>query len=127
MWGEMKTAALLAKGVAGRPDVASAADVLRMATLNGARALGLGDEIGSLEAGKWADIAAIDLGGLDQQPVYDVISQLVYSGGRERVSDVWVAGEQKVRDHGLLDIDVPAIRQKAIQWGRKISAERRNK
>ncbi|HET7371363.1 MAG TPA: TRZ/ATZ family hydrolase [Gammaproteobacteria bacterium] len=124
MWGEMKTAALLAKGVAGRADAAPAADVLRMATLNGAQALGLGNEIGSLEAGKWADIAAVDLGGLDKQPVYDVVSQLIYSGGRERVTDVWIAGERKVRERELAGIDIEAIRQKAIQWGERIAAER---
>ncbi|HET7306295.1 MAG TPA: TRZ/ATZ family hydrolase [Gammaproteobacteria bacterium] len=124
MWGEMKTAALLAKGVAGRADAAPAADVLRMATLSGAQALGLATEIGSLEAGKWADVAAVDLGGLDKQPVYDVISQLIYSGGRERVTDVWIAGERKVSDRGFTGIDAEVIRQKAIQWGRKITAER---
>ncbi|HET6655620.1 MAG TPA: TRZ/ATZ family hydrolase [Gammaproteobacteria bacterium] len=126
MWGEMKTAALLAKGVAGHADAAPAADVLRMATLNGARALGLGAEIGSLETGKWADIAAVDLGGLDKQPVYNVVSQLIYSGGRERVTDVWIAGERKVRNRELTGIDAEAIRQKAIQWGEKIAAGRRN-
>lgn len=123
-WGEMKTAALLAKGVAGRADAAPAADMLRMATLNGARALGLDAEIGSLEAGKWADLVAVDLGGLANQPIYDIASELVYCGGRERVSDVWVAGERKVRDRELVGVDAGAIREKAVQWGRKIAAAR---
>ncbi|HET6724520.1 MAG TPA: TRZ/ATZ family hydrolase [Gammaproteobacteria bacterium] len=123
MWGEMKTAALLAKGIAGRADAAPAANVLRMATLNGARAIGLDGEIGSLEAGKSADIAAVDLGALDKQPVYDVISQLIYSGGRERVTDVWIAGERKVDNRELVGIDAGTIREKAVQWGRKIAGE----
>lgn len=121
MWGEMKTAALLAKGVAGRADAVPAADALRMATLNGARALGLETEIGSLETGKWADLAAIDLGGFVNQPLYDVTSQLVYSGGRERVSDVWVAGERRLRQRQLVGVDAGMLREKAVQWGSKIA------
>jgi 5-methylthioadenosine/S-adenosylhomocysteine deaminase len=124
LWGEMRTAALLGKGVAGRADAVAARDVLRMATLNGARALGLGDEIGSLEAGKAADLVAVDLASLEQWPVYDVISQLVYSGGRERVSDVWIAGHRRVRDRRLIDVDVESILAKAVQWGERIAAEK---
>lgn len=124
LWGEMKIAALLAKGVAGRADAAPAEAILRMATLNGARALGLDAAVGSLEVGKWADVVAVDLGGVASQPVYDVVSQLVYTGGRDAVSDVWIAGERKLREREFVGVDAEAIRRKAVQWGQRISAGR---
>ncbi|KGS14317.1 N-ethylammeline chlorohydrolase, partial [Pseudomonas coronafaciens] len=90
--GETRTAALLAKAVAGSATALDAHRALRMATLNGARALGLQDETGSLELGKAADMVAFDLSRLAQQPIYDPVSQLIYATGRDCVSHVWVAG-----------------------------------
>ncbi|ROR32287.1 TRZ/ATZ family hydrolase [Inmirania thermothiophila] len=120
--GEMRTAALLAKAVAGRADALPAARVLAAATLGGARALGLEAEIGSLVPGKAADLVAVDLGAPETQPVYDVISQLVYAAGREQVTDVWVAGRPLLRDRVLLTVDEEAILVRSAQWARRIAA-----
>lgn len=97
MPGEMRLASLLAKGASGRADAFGAHQVLHAATLAGAKACGLDDRIGSIVAGKEADLAAFDLGGLDYHPVFDVASHLIFVVGREAVSDVWVAGKGVVR------------------------------
>lgn len=120
MLGELRTAALLAKGVAGSASVVPAASVLRAATLGGAQALGLDDLVGSLEPGKAADVVAVDLGGVHTQPVYDPLSQLVYAGGREQVTDVWVAGRHLLRDGTLLTIDEAEPLARAREWGERI-------
>jgi 5-methylthioadenosine/S-adenosylhomocysteine deaminase len=91
-----------------------------MATLDAAIALGLGEEIGALQAGKSADMAAIDLGGLETQPVYDPVSQLVYAAGRHCVTDVWVAGRRLLRDRALTSLDPEAIVAAAQGWAHKI-------
>jgi len=93
---EARTASLLAKGSSGDAAVFGAHRALRAATLDGANALGLGDAIGSIAPGKWADLVAIDLSEPDLQPVHDPIAQLIFAGGREQVTDVWVAGEPVV-------------------------------
>ena len=108
MFGEMRTAALLAKAVANDASALDAASALRAATLGGARALGLGDRIGSIEPGKQADLACVDLDGLETQPLHHVISQLVYATGRHQVSDVWIAGRAKLRERVLVDMDPDA-------------------
>ena len=77
MPGELRTAALLGKARADDAAAIPAAAALRMATIEGARCLGLEDETGSIEAGKWADLACIDLSQLNSQPVYDPLPQLV--------------------------------------------------
>ena len=96
MLSELRLAALLAKGAAGDASVLPAPAVLEAATFGGARALGLHDRIGSIEPGKEADLVAFDLSPPETQPLYDVISHLVYSAGREQVTDVWVAGRRVV-------------------------------
>ena len=101
MFGEARLAALLAKGDSGDAAALPAAAALRMATLNGARALGLDDEIGSLEPGKQADVIAVDLGAVAHAPCYDPVSHLVHVTGRDQVSDVWVAGERVVAERRL--------------------------
>jgi 5-methylthioadenosine/S-adenosylhomocysteine deaminase len=93
LFAEMKLAALLAKGSTGDAAALPAHDVLRMATLAGAQALGLADEIGSLTPGKSADICAVHLGALESRPCYDPVSHLVHVCGRESVSHVWIAGK----------------------------------
>lgn len=120
--GEMRTAALLAKGVANDASALPAAQALQMATLNGARALGLGDEIGSLSVGKAADIVAIDLERPETGPVYDVVSLIVYAASRHQITDVWVAGEQLLRDRELTSLDLAEITSSAALWGEKIKA-----
>ncbi len=95
--GEMRLAALLAKGASGRADVFPAHQVLHAATLAGAKACGLDDRIGSIVAGKDADLAAFDLGTLDFHPIFDVASHLIFVTGREAVTEVWVAGKPVVQ------------------------------
>jgi len=123
MFGEMRTAALLAKHETGDPSALPAATALAMATINGARALGLAEETGSLVPGKWADLAAVDLARVETEPVYDVISQLVYATGRQQVTDTWVAGERVLEAGKLTTLDVPDILERATRWGRRIGEE----
>ncbi|PMY40846.1 N-ethylammeline chlorohydrolase [Pseudomonas sp. GW456-L14] len=119
--GEIRTAALLAKAVAGSATALNAHQALRMATLNGARALGLESEIGSLELGKAADLVAFDLSGLAQQPIYDPVSQLIYATGRDCVKHLWVAGKQLLDDRRLTRLDEQQLHATATAWGRRIS------
>ncbi|MGN5595726.1 TRZ/ATZ family hydrolase [Stutzerimonas nitrititolerans] len=118
--GETRTAALLAKAVAGSATALDAHRALRMATLNGARALGLEDCTGSLEIGKFADMVAFDLSQLAQQPVHDPVSQLIYSSGRDCVRHVWVGGKQLLDDRQLTRMDEERLIATAQEWGRKI-------
>ena len=121
MLAEMREAALIAKAVANNASALPAEDALRMATINAAKALGLDSEIGSIEVGKSADITAVDLSGIENQPVYNPISQLVYSAGRENVSNVWVAGSHLLKDRELTTLDEKVILEKAKSWQEKIS------
>jgi 5-methylthioadenosine/S-adenosylhomocysteine deaminase len=121
MFEETRHAALLAKAVAGDARALDAASALEAATLAGAKALGRDDEIGSIEAGKQADLALVDLSELELQPCYHVISHLIYVATRHQVSDVWIAGRPKLRDRRLIDIDAEALKAKAKQWARRIA------
>ncbi len=94
---------------------------LEMATINGARALGLEHRIGSLEPGKSADLVALDLDRFATMPVYDVISHLVYAVGRDAVSDVWVAGQRLLRDGQLSTINTQDLISRAPARGDRIS------
>ena len=91
-----------------------------MATYNGAAALGLESVIGSLEAGKAADFIAVRLDDVDQQPLYNVISHLVYACNRTAVTDLWVAGTQLMADRALLTIDEAALKRDIITWAAKV-------
>ena len=122
MLGEMRTAALLAKAVYNDAAALPAHAVLRMATLNGAHALGMGEETGSLIAGKWADIAAVDLGTLETQPLYDPVSQLVYAATRSQVTDVWVAGQHLLKNRALTQLETQDLLQRAHSWQARIAA-----
>lgn len=116
MFGEMRTAALIGKAVAGDPAALPAHRILRMATLHGARALGLGDHIGSLEPGKWADCVAVDLSFPETEPLYHPLSQLVYAAGRHQVSDVWVAGQRVLENRRLTTMDLANLRAEISIW-----------
>lgn len=121
MFGEIQTAALLAKLQTGDATALPAADALAMATINGARALGLEDRIGSLEVGKQADLIAVDLRGPETQPVYHPLSQLVYTCNGSQVSHSWIAGEQVMADRKLTTINLEALAARVSTWHQKIS------
>lgn len=122
MLGEMRTASLIAKTVANDARALPAWQVLEMATINGAKALNMQSEIGSLEVGKSADMVAIDLNHISTQPVYDPIAQIVYSASREQITDVWVQGKQRVTNKTLNNVDLNQLLEKAAAWGQRISA-----
>lgn len=122
MLEEMHIAALLAKGVSNEATAVPAHTALRLATLNGAKALGLEARTGSLLPGKAADIAAIDLSPLASQPVYDPASQIVYAATGSQVSDVWVNGRHMLSGRRLTCLDESEVRAKTIRWGEKIRA-----
>lgn len=122
MFGETRTAALLAKAVSGDAAAFDAAYALRAATLNGAIALGLEDRIGSIEVGKQADLAAVRLSDLETQPLFHVASQLVYATGRHQVTDVWIAGQRKLRERVLTGMDEAALVVMARRWRERIAA-----
>ncbi|MCF7220854.1 TRZ/ATZ family hydrolase [Marilutibacter chinensis] len=124
MFGETRTAALLAKAVAGDASAFDAASALHAATLGGARAVGFEDRIGSIEPGKQADLACVDLARIETQPLHHVISQLVYAAGRHQVTDVWVAGQAKLRERQLVDVDADALVATAREWRKRIAAIR---
>ena len=119
--GEMHTAALLAKGVARDAAAMPAHASLRCATINAAKALGIADETGSLEAGKSADMTVIDIQQVEAQPVYDPVGHTVYATQRAQVCDVWVAGRLLLHDRELLTLDPAEIALDAREWGKKIS------
>lgn len=121
MLSEMRSASLLAKGVSLDPTALSAMQTVRMATINGARALGIDNITGSLEAGKFADIIAVDFSSLEMQPVYDPIANLVYSASREQVSDVWVAGRHLLKDRELTTLNEQNLIRKTREWNVKIA------
>lgn len=120
MFGEMRSAALIAKAVSGDAAALPAAFVLRMATIEAARALRLDEKIGSIEPGKRADLIAVDLDEIETQPVYDPVSQLVYAAGRRQVREVWLDGRRRVRDGALVDLDAEAILARARAWRERI-------
>ena len=122
LFQEMKLAATLAKGVAGDATAVPAWQALRMATLNGARALGLGGVAGSLEVGKAADMVAVELDGLNSLPLFDVLSHLVYATGRSAVTDVWVDGVQLLAARALTTIDEEAATADLKLWEQKVRA-----
>ena len=122
MLGEMRSAALLAKVSSGDATALDAYSVLKMATLNGAKALGLDDVTGSLKKGKAADIAAINLNHLSTQPVYCPVSQIVYAASREQITDVWVNGKALLKDKQLTGFNEQHLLQAAQQWQSKVAA-----
>lgn len=94
--------------------------VLRMATLGGAQAMGLAEEIGSLAIGKYADLCAVRLDDWILQPCFDPASHLIYVAGREQVSHVWVAGQCRVNAHTLVNLDVSRLRAVTKVWQNKL-------
>jgi 5-methylthioadenosine/S-adenosylhomocysteine deaminase len=122
LWTELRQTALLAKCATGDPSVVPAHVALRMATLDGATALGLADSIGSIESGKCADLIAIDFGRPELMPCFDPASHLVYAVGREHVSHVWVQGEPVVEAGGLTRVDPADIVARTDYWRQRIAS-----
>ena len=121
LWGEMRIAALLAKGQSGDATSINAHQALAMATINGAKALGMEDKIGSLRPGKAADLVAIRLDTPELSPCFDIASHLVYCAGREHVSDVWVQGKARVAHGKLCGIDTQELRRIALSWQNRLA------
>lgn len=122
MLAEMRTASLLAKGVSGDATALPAGRTIRLATLDSAKVLGLDDTVGSLEAGKAADLACIDLARIRSQPVYNPASQVVYTATPDQVSDVWVAGRHLLERGHLAAADEAEILQRSSEWQQRIVA-----
>jgi len=118
---EGQTAALLAKGITGDAKAVNATQVLEMMTINGAKALGMGDRTGSIEPGKQADLCALDLNAPETQPLHHVVSQLVYAASRRQFTDVWVAGKRLLQNGELMTIDIDAVLASARKWHSRLS------
>ena len=120
MIGEMHTAALLAKGVSNDCICSDSHTTLRMATLNGAKALGLNKLIGSLKKGKQADVVAIDLNQIETIPLYEPLSQIIYAADRRQISDVWIAGKRLLKNRELTTLKYEELLENSKLWGGKI-------
>ena len=121
MFLETNTAALLAKATSGQADALPAHQALAMATINGARALGIDEVTGSIEIGKAADLCAVDLSALEQQPLHDPLSQLMYTTNGHHVRNVWVAGRQLLKDRELTTLNEKELKQRAGSWRDRIA------
>ena len=121
MFSEMRTAALLGKAVAGNAKAIPAFQALEMATINGAKALGLEDQIGSLEVGKFADITAVRMDALNTLPIYNPISQLVYSCNASQVSHVWCGGQILYKEGEHITVDRHSLVSNTRQWQTRIA------
>ncbi len=119
--GEMKSAALLAKITTGNAAALNAKTLIRMATINGARLLGIDSLCGSLEVGKSADMISIDLSELNCKPVYNPLSQIIYSASKSQVSNVWVKGHCLMDNKQLTLIDEQEVLKKVQYWQEKIT------
>lgn len=122
LFQEMRHAALLAKVSSGDATAVPAHSALHMATLAGAEALGLGDEIGSIVRGKRADLCAVNLGDISMRPCFEPLSHLVHAAGRDQVSHVWIDGESRV-DAGvaLLQISDKELLRIATVWQTRLA------
>ena len=124
---ESRSAALLAKGYSADPCVLDAFQTLEMLTINAARALGKEQQLGSVEAGKQADLCAIRLDSLQTTPMYDVVSHLIYAASSQQVSHVWVKGRMLLQDKQFLYLDTGDIMDRANYWAKRITSETRAK
>lgn len=119
---EIDLAAKLAKISKVDPLALNAKSVVEMATIDGARALHLEKEIGSLEPGKKADVVLISLNEPNAVPMYDIYAQIAYSLKGSDVDTVVIGGRVVMRDHKLLTIDEPQVLEKAREYGRSVKA-----
>jgi len=123
LFSEAQTAGLLASGASASPGSVGASDLLRMATLEGARVLGLGEVTGSLVPGKWADLCCLHLRQPRSWPVNDVASALLYAASSRQVTDTWVAGRRLLADGALMYLDESAVLDRAEAWRQRIGAK----
>ena len=123
MFQEMRQAALLAKAVSGDASALPAQKALAMATLDGARALRLDQDIGSIEPGKYADLTAVEFSAPEMLPCYDPISHLVYVAGRENVSHVWVAGNLRLANQSVQYSPKNDLENLLLLWQNRLSME----
>ena len=123
MFSEISTAALVAKAVSGDAGAVNAHTALEMATINGAKAMGWDDKIGSIEIGKSADLVAVELGTIESEPLYNLASQLVYTNVGNRVSHLWVKGAALMIERQLQTLNEHEILAKAKQWQRKLAKD----
>jgi 5-methylthioadenosine/S-adenosylhomocysteine deaminase len=123
MFSELRLAALLEKGRTGDAGSLPAWQALQMATINGARAMGLEDKIGSLETGKLADVIAVDLGALASQPIYDPVSALVYGSNSNQVTHSWIHGQAAMENRQLTRMHVGDIQLEARDWGKRMAEQ----
>ena len=117
---EMRLAALLIKGTTKTPEIMPASEAIKMATINGAKALGLDSIIGSIEKNKKADLVAVDLSSVENQPIYNPLSTLVYSSSKADINYVWINGEIKLKEKKFLSFDEENIKQLAKKWQKKL-------
>lgn len=122
MFAEMRLAALLAKGSSSDAEAVPAWKALEMATINAATALGMDQDIGSIEVGKLADIVALDMSSPETMPCYDPASHLVYAASRQQVTHVWVQGNLVLQDRQLVNIDSRELSEKAKVWQSKLQS-----
>jgi len=122
---ESRSAALLAKGYSGDPCALNAFQTLELLTINAAKSLGQEQQLGSVEAGKLADLCAIRLNSLQTTPMYDVVSHLIYAASSQQVSHVWVGGRMLLKDGQFLYMDTDEIMDRANYWARRIATETR--
>jgi len=120
--GELKSAALLGKVVAGDPSALNGHSALRMVTINGAKALGMEEKIGSIEVNKLADLCAVSIDELDARPLYSPVSSLIYTNSGARVKHVWVNGKQLLSDGQLTTLHDGELRDKAASWASRIKS-----
>ena len=122
LFQELRTAMLAWKSAANDPAVAPAAEMLKMATLDGARALGMEQEIGSIEPGKSADLIAVDFRHPALQPVHDVREQLVHTQAGQHVSHVWVKGRCLYQQGRFNTLDIQRVMARAREWPDRMRA-----
>lgn len=118
---EVRSAAMLAKGVSGDPTVIDAVQALEMITINASMAMGRDDEIGTIEAGKQADLCALNLDAIETQPIHNVHSQIIYAASSHQVSDVWIAGRRVMKNYELVTISEVDLVEMADSWRSRLS------
>jgi len=124
IWPDMKLIALMSSTGGADGIALNAWDVLSMATRGGASVLGLEDEVGTLQSGKWADLCCVDLSGPATQPLGDPLAQLIMNGGRDMVSDTWVAGRQLLADGVLTRLDWSSAAARTEAWSVRMNSGR---